>query len=284
MRGTIVLMLGCLIGAAAHAQTGSVGADMAASDPNASTCIIKPHVQIQLGSAVSGMLSATLVDRGDTVKQGQVVAQIESSMEQASLALDRVRATNDSAIKVEQADRELTVRELERKKSLAANQIVNQNALDELQTKVHEGDLRIQQAQMDQRLAALTADRSERALTLKQIRSPIDGVVIERKLFAGEYIYEQTSIMTIAQIDPLNVELVLPLDRYGDIKIGSTAIVHPAAPVGGSYTAKAEVIDPVIDAASETFGVRLILSNPNRTIPAGIRCSIEWQDAKPVSQ
>jgi multidrug efflux pump subunit AcrA (membrane-fusion protein) len=90
--------------------------------------------------------------------------------------------------------------------------------------------------------------------------------------------------MTIAQTDPLNVELVLPLDRYGDIRIGSAAIVHPVAPVGGAYTARADVIDPVIDAASETFGVRLILPNPNHTIPAGIRCSVEWQDSKPVSQ
>jgi RND family efflux transporter MFP subunit len=230
------------------------------------------------------MLAATLVDRGDAVKRGQVVAQIESSVEQATLALDRMRASNDSAIRVEQVDRELSMREADRKKSLVDKGIANQNSLDELETKVREGELRIQQAQMDQRLAALAADRSERALALKQIRSPIDGVVIERKLSAGEFIYEQTSIMTIAQTDPLNVELVLPMERYGDIKIGSTAIVRPAAPVGGAFRAKADVIDPVIDAASETFGVRLILPNPSHTIPAGIRCTVEWQDARPVSQ
>jgi RND family efflux transporter MFP subunit len=275
MRGSIILTLILLtVALPARAQ----------SDDTASTCIIKPHILIQLGSAVSGMLSETLVDRGDTVKQGQVVARLESSVEQATLSLDRARASNDSAIKVEQADRELTTRELDRKKSLAANQIVNQNALDELQTKAREGDLRIQQAQMDQRLAALTADRSERALALKQIRSPIEGIVIERKLSGGEFIYEQTSIMTIAQVDPLNVELVLPMDRYGEITVGSRAIVHPVAPVGGAYEAKATVIDPVIDAASETFGVRLILPNPNRTIPAGIRCKVEWRNAKQMSQ
>ncbi len=242
----------------------------------AGTCIIKPHIQIQLGSAVSGMLSATLADRGDTVKQGQVVAQLESSVEQATLALDRMRASNDSAIRVEQVDRELSVREAERKKSLVDKGIANQNSLDELQTKMREGELRIQQAQMDQKLAALAADRSERALALKQIRSPIEGVVIDRKLSAGEFIYEQTSIMTIAQVDPLNVEVVLPLDRYGSIKVGSVAVVHPAAPVGGAFAAKAQVVDPVIDAASDTFGVRLILPNPDHLIPAGIRCTVDW--------
>jgi RND family efflux transporter MFP subunit len=250
----------------------------------AGTCIIKPHVSVQLGSAVSDVLSATLVDRGDTVTQGQIVARLESSVEEATLALDRMRASNDSAIKVEQVDKELIAREAERKKSLVDKGIANQNSLDELQTKFHEGELRVQQAQMDRQLATLAADRSERALALKQIRSPIDGVVIERKLSAGEYIYEQTSIMTIAQIDPLNVELVLPQERYGGIKVGSTAIVHPAAPVGGAYEAKAAVVDPVIDAASGTFGVRLLLPNPDHAIPAGIRCTVEWHDDKQVSQ
>lgn len=256
----------------------------AQSDATAGTCIIKPHVTVQLGSAVNGLLSAILVDRGDTVTLGQVVAQLELSVEQATLALDQMRASNDSAVKVEQADMELSEREAERKKFLVEQKIANLNSLDELQTKVREGELRVQQAQMDQRLADLTAQRSARALALKQIRSPIDGVVIERKLSVGEYIYEQTSIMTIAQVDPLNVEVVLPLQRYGSIKVGSTAIVHPVAPVGGTYTAKADVVDPVIDAASDTFGVRLVLPNPDRTIPAGIRCTVEWSDEKRAMQ
>ena len=249
----------------------------ASDGTSAGTCIIKPHVQIQLGSAVSGLLSSVLVDRGDVVHQGQIVAQLESSVEQATAALDQLRASNDNAVKAEGLDRELSVREAARKKSLVDKGIENQNALDEFATKVQEGDLHIQQAKMDQQIAALTAVRSERALALKQIRSPIDGVIIERKLSAGEYIYEQTSILTIAQLDPLNVEVVLPLSRYGEISVRSTAIVHPNAPVGGAYPAKVDVIDPVIDAASATFGVRLLLPNPQRTIPAGIRCSVEWQ-------
>ncbi|HTW70840.1 MAG TPA: efflux RND transporter periplasmic adaptor subunit [Acetobacteraceae bacterium] len=270
----VPIVASLLGGTAARAQTDA--SDAGVSGASASTCIIKPHIQVQLGSAVDGLLSAVLVDRGDVVHKDQIVAQIESSVEQATLALDQVRAANDSAIKVEEIDRELSVREAARKRSLVEKGIENQNALDELETKVHEGDLRIQQARTDQQIAALTAIRSERALALRQIRSPIDGVIIERKLSAGEYVYEQTSIMTIAQLDPLNVEVVLPMRRYGEIAVGATAIVHPEAPIAGSYRAMVDVIDPVIDAASETFGIRLLLPNPHQLIPAGIRCSVDW--------
>jgi len=42
--------------------------------------------------------------------------------------------------------------------------------------------------------------------------------------------------------------------------------------VGGSYTARVDVVDQMFDAASGTFGVRLSLPNPNRRIPAGLKC------------
>jgi hypothetical protein len=79
--------------------------------------------------------------------------------------------------------------------------------------------------------------------------------------------------MTIAQIDPLSVELVVSAQRYGTIKVGQLVEIHPNPPVNGAYRVKVDVVDPIIDAASETFGVRLILPNPERAIPAGIRCS-----------
>jgi multidrug efflux pump subunit AcrA (membrane-fusion protein) len=53
--------------------------------------------------------------------------------------------------------------------------------------------------------------------------------------------------------------------------------VQPAEPVGGSVAARVVVVDPVIDAASNTFGVRLLLPNPDTRIPAGIRCGVTWQ-------
>lgn len=78
--------------------------------------------------------------------------------------------------------------------------------------------------------------------------------------------------MTIAQIDPLNVDVFIPVALYGSIKACRDAAVGGAAPVGGRCTAKAEVIDPLIDAKSDAFSVRLLLPYPNNKIPAGLRC------------
>ena len=241
------------------------------------TCLIKPRQVVQVGSPVQGVLAEEMVDRGDTVKRGQLIARLESSVDEATLALDRLKAVNDTAIRAEQADLELNQRMATRKNYLVNQQVASADSLDEQQTKVRDSLLRLEQARMDQRLAQLSAERSRRQLELKQIHSPIDGVVMERKLQAGEFVYEQTPIMTVAQIDPLSVELVVPADRWGTFRRGTPARVRPNAPVGGDYAATVDVVDPVVDAASNTFGVRLLLPNPKRTIPAGIRCTVQVQ-------
>jgi multidrug efflux pump subunit AcrA (membrane-fusion protein) len=54
------------------------------------------------------------------------------------------------------------------------------------------------------------------------------------------------------------------------------ATIVLADPVGGIHTATVEVLDPLIDARSGTFGIRLLLPNPHNKIPAGLRCKVEF--------
>ena len=87
---------------------------------------------------------------------------------------------------------------------------------------------------------------------------------------------QKDPIMKLMAVDPLNVELVLPVAQYGRIKLGQHAQVAPEEPVGGSYKATVEVVDPTVDAASGTFGVRLKLPNPGTRIPAGVKCRVRF--------
>ena len=80
----------------------------------------------------------------------------------------------------------------------------------------------------------------------------------------------------LAEIDPLYVEVILPVSLYGQIKNGQRAQVFPEKPVGGVYDAAVKVVDRVVDGASGTFGVRLQLPNPGYRIPAGIKCRVKF--------
>lgn len=82
------------------------------------------------------------------------------------------------------------------------------------------------------------------------------------------------AILTVAQIDPLNVEVIVSVEKFGSIAVGAEAIILPEEPIGGEYSAKVVIVDLVIDAASGTFGVRLELPNSDYRLPSGLKCRV----------
>jgi multidrug efflux pump subunit AcrA (membrane-fusion protein) len=111
----------------------------------------------------------------------------------------------------------------------------------------------------------------------RYIHSPLDGVVVERTLWNGEYAYEQAPILTLAETDPLNVELFLPIAYYRAVNAGMKVQILPEQPIGGEYFASIDVIDSVFDSRSGTFGIRLQLPNPDAKLPAGFRCKARFK-------
>ena len=267
-----ILALAIAGSATAFAADGGIKADV-------STCLLKPRHVIQLGSSVFGVLGGVFVDRADVVKQGQVVAKLDTTVEEAQLALERYRSTNTSQVEAMKIDMAWNQRELARRQQLAGNMFSKANDIDEFVTKVDQDHIGIQKALSDLEQAKMEASRSEAQLNLKILKSPIDGVITEVKLSPGEFIYQTTPIMTIAQVDPLTVDLVVPVERYRAVKVGMIGEVHLNPPIDQVFPARVDTIDPVIDAASDTFRVRLLLPNPGNAIPAGIRCSVSLPDA-----
>ena len=115
-------------------------------------------------------------------------------------------------------------------------------------------------------------------LALRTIRSPVNGVVVEVMRKPGEFgaITFKDPILKLAEIDPLHVETILPASMYGKVKRGQRAIVELEPSIGGRYETTVAVVDPVIDAASGTLGVRMLLPNRKGAIPAGVRCRVQF--------
>ena len=214
-----------------------------------SDCVLEPSVVVNVGSPVDGVLKLVNVDRGDAVGKGQMLAQLQSGVEAAAVSLSQARI-------------EFGRRKTERNEALFAKQLISAQEKDEMETetRIHEEELK----------------RDEENLKLRSIISPIDGVVLERRLVAGDLIRAEKSVVfKLAQLDPLNVELIVPADQFGSVKIGMTGRVS-LAHGGGVQSARVVVVDRVIDAASGTFGIRLQMPNPGNRIPAGSRCSVRF--------
>jgi RND family efflux transporter MFP subunit len=241
-------------------------------------CMLEPRQHVEIRSPVEAMISTVRVRRGDVVTRGQVLATLESGPERASLDLAQSRALMAGEIKVAQARLDIAQKKLKRADELALENFISANARDESEADFRLASEEFGRARENQRLAELDVKRAVEVVSLRTIRSPLNGVVVEVLLRPGEFgaTTIKDPIMKLAEIDPLHVEVVLPVALFGTIRQGQKAVVMPERPVGGRYETAVKVVDRIVDAASGTFGVRLELPNRKQTIPSGVRCRVQF--------
>ena len=255
-------------------------AALAAEPGSEFDCIIEARQYVEIRSPVEAIIESVQVRRGDVVTKGQVVATLQSGPERAALELAKTRALTQGEIKVAEARVGITEKKLRRAEDLFAQNFISANARDEARADFQLATEDWGRTRENQKLAEHEAKRAAEVLALRTIMSPFTGVVVEVLLKPGEFgaTSIKDPIMKLAEIDPLNVEVVLPVNLYRKITLGQRAIVVPEAPIGGRYRTVVKVVDRVVDAKSGTFGVRLELANPKRAIPAGVRCRIHFTD------
>jgi membrane fusion protein (multidrug efflux system) len=243
-------------------------------------CVIQPFVVADLGSPANGLLENVLVDRGGRVTKGMVVAKLRSDLERATLDLAKARAESTALITLARERVALLRKEVSRASELHTRQFAATAQLDKTMSELQQAISQLNHAETDQALAVLEMRRAAVLLEQRSIISTVDGFVVRRLMSPGEHVYEQAKILKVAQIDPLLVEVNMPIAAFPFLKEGTKADVRPSQPVGSVLTATVSVIDKVLDSASDTFGVRLVLPNPTLEFPAGVNCTVTFPNPK----
>lgn len=246
-------------------------------------CVIQPRQVIEIRSPIEGLLDKILVERGDSVRKGQELAFIDTSVERVLAQGAKYRSEMDGALNAGQSKMALATRKLARAEDLLRQQFVAEQARDEALNEKRLAEAELQEARDNRKLAEIELQRQMTLIRLKTVRSPINGVVTERILNVGELAEAgvgRKPILRLAEVETLYVEAVLPAETYRKIKVGSVALVAPAMPEGGQERATVTVIDRVLDAGSGTFGVRLELPNKDGRLLAGVRCKLAFADVR----
>jgi RND family efflux transporter MFP subunit len=245
-------------------------------------CLIQPHQIVQVGSAVPGVIERILAERGDIVKQGQILVQLQSSVERANLALAQSRAKIQGEVSAAEQSSDFAVREHKRASELAQKNFVSQNYVDKAATEAQVAGSKVTQAKERKTVAGQELEVAQAQLAMRTIKSPISGVVTDRFMASGELV-EDKPLLRIAQVDPLRVEVVVPASVYGQLQRGMQATVLPEFANAKSRPAQVSIVDRVVDPASNTFRVRLEMPNPLNDIPAGLRCKVDLGIKIPAS-
>jgi len=236
LAAAIVLMLLATAGpAASQAKLRSLG------------CMLQPSKMVEISSPVPGVLEQVSVRRGDLVETGNLLFQLKAGVEKAAVELARVKS-------------EFAQRKAERNMDLYVDDLLSIHERDEIETELL--------------LSKMELMLKQQELALRSVASPIDGVVVDRLQDEGEYV-NVNPVIRLATLDPLYIDLLLPAEYFGKIAVGQKLLIRAAPAMGKARKAKVITVDPLIDPASGTFRVQLVMTNPGNRIPAGLRCSAQ---------
>ena len=218
------------------------------TDVNRVTCILEPDEIVEVASPVIGIVESISAKKGDYISKGQVIANLKMDLEMINVDLYKARL-------------EFSNRSYSRLQEVYDKNFVSKNEYE--------------QAKIERDIATYELAREIELLKMKTIKSPIAGFLIEKYFSPGEYV-DSDSLVKIAKINPLNVEVTLPIAMLGELETGTQAEIYPEGPIKGPLIATVDIVEKVVDPASGTFGVRLKLPNPDHAIPSGVKCRIKW--------
>lgn len=107
------------------------------------------------------------------------------------------------------------------------------------------------------------------------VRSPVSGTVLEKKVVQGQYVTEGQDLYLLADLSRLWLSAKVHEQELGGIRTGQLAIAHLSAFPGQEFQGRIRFIDPVLDPATRTAGVRIELPNPGGRLKPGMFANAE---------
>lgn len=220
---------------------------------------LRPLHVADVGSKSLGYLDAVLVDRGDRVRRGQLLATVRPSDLPDQLDAER------AALAQMQANVALAQSNFARAKQLSPSGLVSQQELQ--QTTSALASAQATEAASKARIEALAVRLGE-----MRILAPVDGVVLSRRLDPGALVGPGGSgaILTTAQTDVLRVFVSVNEREAPRVHIGQDARVELDAFPGRTFEGKVVRLSPAFDPATRTLDAEVQLPNPSDELRIGM--------------
>lgn len=237
--------------------------------------ITRPSEDVTLSFVRAGCIAEVLVKEGDEVKGGQLLVRQDDAAERARLEQLKVEAESLVGIKTREAQLEQKKVELEKLEDAFKKKAVSKWDVEQARIGVV-----IAQAQLD--LEKLNHEQDQRKydeakiqLERMRLESPIAGKVEEVMFEPGESADALADVIRVVKVDPLWIEVPVPLAQARKLK--GTVAAHVTFPDNPGRPARGRIVHiaAVADAASDTLTVRVEVPNPTGR-PAGEHVSVSF--------
>ncbi len=218
--------------------------------------------ETDLAANANGRVLATSVERGEQLKPGQVLAKLDTRA--AALSAADARAQVDSI----KAQAGLARIECDRYEQLKAKGAISDL---EYQQKIGQCETLPLNVQAASARAALAAQNVGDGI----IRAPFAGVVTERFVEVGQFVRQDSRVVTIVSVDPLRLQITVPEAQVAAVKEGADVSFSVAGYVGRRFTGKVRFVSGALRATTRDLVAEAIVPNAERLLLPGMFADVE---------
>ncbi len=218
---------------------------------------LAPVEGVTLSADAAGQVVKIGVESGSTVKAGDLLVEIDASVETAQLAAAQARA-------------DLGKISLDRAQSLLGNNTVAKSEFD------------VADATYKQAMAEVTSIQA--TIDKKRIRAPFDGRVGIRLVNVGQYVSPGSPLLPLQKLDPIYVNFSVPQHQLASLSVSQKIVLNVDAAGAGSFEGAINAINSEVDAATRNVTVQATIGNPKEILRAGMfaRVEVELPNAESV--
>lgn len=259
-----------------------------------------PDETVSVSSEVAGRISEIFVDFGQSIRKGDILAELDKrefdlQYERARAALaqalarigldpgqEEVSPESTPAIRQAMAQMEDARFKFENSARLIKTGDISQERFIELEKAFRAREAAYQAARDDLRtqLANIQALRAEVKLAQKRLsdatlRAPFDGAVTARLASPGQYLRENTPLLTVVKSFPLRLRVDIPETAADAVRIGSALVFSTGAAPGASFRAVVRELNPALDARSRSLAAEARLTTPDSRLRPGMFVQVQ---------
>ncbi|KKB08615.1 efflux RND transporter periplasmic adaptor subunit [Devosia chinhatensis] len=259
----------------AAAGVTSVRAQPMASD--VVSCLVLPWESISVAAPSEGLVREIFVDRGDKIAAGDLLIQLDDSIQRSYLELMQARANDASGVELAEIRLQIAQSGYERNRALFERQQLTGDDWDRIRGTYELAVVELRQAQNAALQASLELARAKAAHAQTQIVAPADAVVVQRLVSVGEAAGAEP-LLELAVTDRLRVEVFARAQSYARWTPGEAVNLAVQLPEPAVLAADVRTINTVSDAGTGVVGVLLELDNAAGAILPGQSCQIPREE------
>lgn len=218
---------------------------------------MSPVVQATVKSKVSGEVEQVTVREGQDLRQGDVIARIDTRNLQAQY--DRELAAVEKA----RADLDLATLNRDKNRTLLEQRYISQNTYEQTEGAYAASLASFKLAEASARVVKISLDDAV-------IRAPFAGTIAKRQVQPGEKVATDSSIVTMVDLRQMLLEAAVPAAEIPSVRIGQTARFKVGGFGDRQFTGEVQRINPVTSEGSRAITIYIAVPNADRALKGGM--------------